>query len=329
MLKGKNYDATSKKQSDNNQFHSQISNKSEKYWNYTAEKNRSNKKLENADNLRKDSKKNFIEKFSKPCFSNTDEQHSVKRIRHEEICTSGNKETKNNRIILGENKTFSETSKNQHISSTENIFEEDQVQQSPIMLPLDVLKGKTYDTSSEKHSEKTKFYSQISNKSEENYSNHNTEKNSSSKKQVTKIEFRSPVSVENHWNNKLEKDSKENSIEKFWEPIFNDTEVEHSVESIQHEEFCSSDKKPNYNGITLVENKLKLGFSETSRKQNTSGKKQKFKEDQTEQTQMILSSDMLKEKNCNASNEKELKKNKFNSWINIKSEEYSNHSTEK
>ena len=44
---------------------------------------------------------------------------------------------------------------------------------------------------------------------------------------------------------------------------------------------------------------------------------------------MILSSYMLKGKNCDITSEKQLKKNKFNSWINIKSEEYSNDSTEK
>ena len=38
---------------------------------------------------------------------------------------------------------------------------------------------------------------------------------------------------------------------------------------------------------------------------------------------------MMKGKNCDASIEKQLKKNKFNSWINIKSEKYSNDSSEK
>ena len=49
--------------------------------------------------------------------------------------------------------------------------------------------------------------------------------------------------------------------------------------SIQLEEFCSSDKEINSNGVTLSENKLKLGFSENSRKQHNSSKEQKFKED--------------------------------------------------
>ena len=38
--------------------------------------------------------------------------------------------------------TFNETSRKQHNSGRENTFEEYQVEQSPIMLPLDVLKGK-------------------------------------------------------------------------------------------------------------------------------------------------------------------------------------------
>ena len=38
---------------------------------------------------------------------------------------------------------------------------------------------------------------------------------------------------------------------------------------------------------------------------------------------------MLKGKDCDTSIEKQLKKTKFNSWINIKSEEYSNDSSEK
>ena len=54
----------------------------------------------------------------------------------------------------------------------------------------------------------------------------------------------------------------------------------------------------------LAENKLKLGFSEISRKQHNSSKEQKFKEDQTEQSQIILSSDMLKGKDCDISIEK-------------------------
>lgn len=79
----------------------------------------------------------------------------------------------------------------------------------------------------------------------------------------------------------------------------------------------------------LAENKLKLRFSEISRKQHNSSKEKKFKKDQTEQSQIILSSDMMKGKNCDTSIKKQLKKNKFNSWINIKSEEYSNDSSEK
>ena len=110
--------------------------------------------------------------------------------------------------------TFNETSRKQHNSGRENTFEEDQVGQSPIMLPLDVLKGKKYDVSSVRHSEKNKLHSQKTNKSEENYCTDKTEKNSSSKRQVTKIEFRSTVSVENHCNNKLGKDSKKNSVGK-------------------------------------------------------------------------------------------------------------------
>ena len=84
--------------------------------------------------------------------------------------------------------------------------------------------------------------------------------------------FKSPVSVGDHCDNKLRKDSKKNSVEKLWEPIFNDTEEEHSVESIHHEEFCSSDKETNNNGIMLAENKLKLEFSEISRKQHNCSK---------------------------------------------------------
>ena len=254
----------------------------------------------------------------------------MKSIHHGGICTSGNKETKNNEIILGENKlklTLNETSRKQHYSGRKKILEEDQVEQSPIMLPLDVLKRKKY-ASSEKDSEKNKLHSQVSNKSEENCCNHNTEKISSNKKQVMKIEFRSPLGVENHCDVKLGKDSKKNSVDNFWESILNDIEEEHSVESIQDGEFCIADKETKNNGIILAENKLKLGFSETSTKQHSSSKEQKFKEDQTQQNQ-ILSSDMLKGKNCDASNEKQLKKNKFNSWISIKSEEYSNDSTVK
>ena len=97
------------------------------------------------------------------------------------------------------------------------------------------------------------------------------------------------------------------------------------MESIQHEQFYSSDKETNSNGIMLAENKLKLGFSEISRKQHNSSKEQKFKEDQTEQSQVILSTDMLKGKDCDTSIEKQLKKTKFN----IKSEEYSNDTSEK
>ena len=123
----------------------------------------------------------------------------MKNTHHREICTSGNKEAKNNGIILGEDQlklTLNETSRKQHNGDRENIFEEDQVQQSPIMLPLEVLKGKKYDATSEKYSEKNKLHSQIRNKFEENHCNNNTEKSSSNKKQVTKIEFRSTVSVE-------------------------------------------------------------------------------------------------------------------------------------
>ena len=86
----------------------------------------------------------------------------MKSIHHGEICTSGNRETKNNGIILGENKcrlAFNETSRKQHNSGRANTFKEDQVEQSPIILPLNVLKGKKYDASSEKHSEKSKFHS--------------------------------------------------------------------------------------------------------------------------------------------------------------------------
>ena len=161
VLNRKNY-TSSEKQLRKNQFHSQISNKSEEYCHDTTEKSNSNKKLRNADKLGKNSKKNFIGKFCGPCFNNTDQQHLVKSIHHGEICTSGNRETKNNGIILGENKcrlAFNETSRKQHNSGRANIFKEDQVEQSPIILPLNVLKGKKYNASSEKHSEKSKFHS--------------------------------------------------------------------------------------------------------------------------------------------------------------------------
>ena len=141
--------------------------------------------------------------------------------------------------------------------------------------------------------------------------------------------FKSPVSVGNHCDNKLRKDSKKNSVEKLWEPIFNDTEEEHSLESIHQEEFCSSDKETNNNGIMLAENKLKLEFSEISRKQHNSSKEKQLEENQTKQSQIILSSDMLEGENCDTSTEKQLKNNKFNSRIKIKSEEYSNDSSEK
>ena len=154
------------------------------------------------------------------------------------------------------------------------------------MLSLDVLKREKYDASNEKHL--FLLHSQRRNKSEENYCNDNTEKNSSNKRQVTKIEFRSPISVENHCNNKLGKDSKKSFVEKLWEPIFHDTEEEHSVESIKHEEFCSSDKEANNSGIMLAENKLKLRFGEINSKQHNSNKEQKFKEDQTVQNQTIF-----------------------------------------
>ena len=124
---------------------SQISHKSEEYCHDTTEKNSSNKIPRNADKLGKNSKKNFIGKFCEPCFNNTDQQHLLKSIHHGEICTSGNRETKNNGIILGGNKsklTFNETSRKQHNSGRANTFEKDQVEQSPIMSPLDVLKGK-------------------------------------------------------------------------------------------------------------------------------------------------------------------------------------------
>ena len=174
MLNKKNY-ASSEKQSEKNQFHSQISNKSEEYCHDTIEKNSSDKKLRNADKLGKDRKKNFVGKICAPCFNNTDQQHLVKSIRYGELCTIDNRETKNNGIILGENKlklTFNETSRKQHNSGRANTFEEEQ---SSIMLPLDVLKGKKY-ASSEKHSEKSKLHSQRGNRSEENYCNDNTEK---------------------------------------------------------------------------------------------------------------------------------------------------------
>ena len=80
------------------------------------------------------------------------------------------------------------------------------------------------------------------------------------------------------------------------------------MESIQHEHVFGSDKETNNNGIVLAENKLKLGFSEISRKQHNSSKEQKFKEHQTVQSQIILSSDMLKGKDCDISIEKQLKK---------------------
>ena len=190
MLSGKNY-TSSEKQSEKNRFHSQISNKSEEYCHDTAEKNSSSNKLGNADKLGKDNKKNFIGKCFRPYFNNTDQQHSVKSIHRGEICTSGNKEITNNGNILGENKlnlTFNETSRKQHNIGKANTFDEDQVEQSPVMLPLDVLKGKKY-AGSEKHSEKSKLHSQRSNKSEKNYCNDNTEENSSNKIQVTKIQI--------------------------------------------------------------------------------------------------------------------------------------------
>ena len=122
VLKGKNH-ASSKKQSPFfrntsgrlllNQFHSQISNKSEKYCDDAAEKNSSNKKLGNVDKIGKDSKKYFIGKFCGPFSNKVDQQHSVKSVHHGEICTRGHKETKNNGIISGESKlnlTFTETS---------------------------------------------------------------------------------------------------------------------------------------------------------------------------------------------------------------------------
>ena len=102
-----------------------------------------------------------------------------------------------------------------------------------------------------------------------------------------------------------------------------------SIEHWKVTTFYSSDKETNNNGIMLAENKLKLRVSEISRKQHNSSKEKKFKEDQNEQIQIILSSDMMKGKNCDASIEKQLKKNTFNSWINIKSEKYSNDSSEK
>ena len=161
VLNRKNY-ASSEKQLGKNQFHSQISNKSEEYFHDTTEKNNSNKKLRNADKLGKNSKKNFIGKFCGLFFNNTDQQHLVKSIHHGEICTSGNRENKKNRIILGENKfrlAFNETSRKQRNSGRANTFKEDQVEQSPIILTFNVLKGKKYDASSEKHSEKSNFHS--------------------------------------------------------------------------------------------------------------------------------------------------------------------------
>ena len=79
VLNGKKY-ANSEKQSDKNQFHSQISHTSEEYCHDTTEKNSSYKKLRTADKLGKDSKKNFIGKFCGPCFNNTDQQQLVKSI---------------------------------------------------------------------------------------------------------------------------------------------------------------------------------------------------------------------------------------------------------
>ena len=79
----------------------------------------------------------------------------------------------------------------------------------------------------------------------------------------------------------------------------------------------------------LAENKLKLEFSEISRKQHNSSKEKQLEENQTKQSQIILSSDMLEGENCDTSTEKQLKNNKFNSRIKIKSEEYSNDSSEK